>query len=49
VNFTEESFDQIRDAKGICTCTVLDATFMVNHMITEQMRKTQYELYFKMF
>lgn len=49
VNFTEEIFEKVRDAKGICTCTVLDLTFMINHAITDSMRKVMHELYFKMF
>lgn len=47
--FTEETLSEIRNVKGYCTCTVLDLTFQVNHLFLDKTRKTQHDLYFKMF
>jgi hypothetical protein len=47
--FNEDSLKEIRQSKGICTCSVMDLTFQVNHMVNDKCRNLQYELYFKMF
>ena len=47
--FSEETLAELRAAKSLCTCTVLDLTFQSNHIILEKTRKTQHDLYFKMF
>lgn len=40
---------ELRNAKGYCTCSVLDLTFQCNHLYLDSTVKTQHDLYFKMF
>ena len=47
---TEDRVEEMRESKGVCTCSAMELTFQVNHLLTEKkLKELIYELYFKMF